>query len=112
MKIRTGGRPAQYTFARGLVKRGRVTLASIRKARAATGISGNKTEKFISIVSENLDPGSVEPGLHAAMTEWNHVFDNNFRAEVLDLEAKVESEATKQKRILQLQKELESGAES
>ena len=48
----------------------------------------------------------VEPGLHAEMTKMNHLFDDNFRVIAVELEAKVESDTSKQKRLLQLQKEL------
>ena len=109
MKIRTGGRPSQYTITKGLLKKSRrISLASIRKARTECGISGRQAEKFVSIaVRESLGSNSVEPGLHQEMTKMNHIFDDVFAVECVDLEAKVETDASKQQRILKLQKELE-----
>ena len=52
--------------------------------------------------------GTVEPGLHKEMSRVNHLFDGNFEVEDVDLETKVESEASRQKRLTQLQKELAS----
>ena len=109
MKIRTGGRPALFTVTRGLVKQSRVTLASIRRARAECGVSGRTAEKFVSIaIRKDLGVNSIEPGLHVEMGKMNHVFHNHFTAETVDLEAKVESEASKLKRIKQIQQDLDA----
>ena len=114
MKVRTGGRPAQYTIAKGLLKKSRrISLASIRKARAECGMSGRQAEKFVSLaVRDSLGSNSVEPGLHQEMSKMNHVFDDDFAVECVDLEAKMESDASKQKRILELQKQLKDGQQT
>ena len=102
MTIRTGGRPAHYTVQKGFVKRRRVSLATIRKARAMTGISGRKTEKFVSFIRDDLGDDAIEPGLHQDLVSSNCLFDSHFCLERVPLEVKSESVASKQKRLAQL----------
>lgn len=78
MKMRTGGRPAHYTVQRGFVKKKRLFLATIRKARTATSLSGNQTEKFVSILRGDLDADLVEPGLHKDIVESNNILKDFF----------------------------------
>ena len=106
MRIRTGGRPAHYTVQRGFVKQRRVSLSTIRKARAETGISGRNAERFISLIRSDLGNDAIEPGLHNDLIASNRLFISHFKQETVLLEVKTESAVSKQKRLLQLQDEL------
>ena len=112
MKIRTGGRPAHYTVQRGFVKRRRVSLATIQKARANSGFSAKKTEAFVSLLRQDLGNDAIEAGLHNSMIASNHILDQHFTLELVPMEAKTESLISKQKRLLQLQKELDEESET
>ena len=110
--MRTGGRLAHYTVQKGFVKKKRLSLATIRKARTATSLSGNQTEKFVSILRNDLDADAVEPGLHRDIAESNNILEDFFRQESVSLEAKTESLASKQKRLAKLEKEVNELAET
>jgi hypothetical protein len=106
MKLRNRGRPAMFTVQRGVVKRRRLSLKTFQKAKIESGLSCKKSEKFISSLRKELGQKFVEPGLHDHLIEGNHIFDSNFKVELMEMEVKVESESEKKKRLWKLQQEL------
>ena len=106
MTIRTGGRPAHYTVQKGFVKRRRISLTTVQKVRAETGISGKKTERIVSLFRDDLGNDAVEPYLHNDLIASNHRLDAFFALESVQLEPKKESAALQQKRLIELQNEM------
>ena len=75
MKIRTGGRPTQYTVHKGVFKKKRLRLSTVGKAKADTGISDSKMLRFMSHFREDLGQDYIEPGLAQYLIASNHLFE-------------------------------------